>query len=227
MLKLAPKLSHRLPLPFLFQKQGVAHDEVPDDCLEALGVRGDGVRVYHRYYHAGVSYFLGVPAISPDNAQDFRAGVLRVLQSLHQINTDALFLVAAANREDQHRVLARETAHCEPMREDIFPPVVIDPCREFGDVIHWRIGLKPGDLPKIVHRVRGMPRSPADAKYEKPPARIADLFQYFNHLLNGRAVKRVDNLLRLGEVLVYVGTIHDWRNLQLLIHLISNRVVRN
>ena len=66
-----------------------------------------------------------------------------------------------------------EARSLEPRREGRLPAVVVDPCRELGDVVGRRVRLEPAQLPEVACRMRRVSRGPADPEDEEPPARVA------------------------------------------------------
>ena len=84
-------------------------EEVPDDGLEGLAVRGDVGRVDGRDDDAGVGDFGGVTAIFADDGDDVGTDVLGELEGEHEVGGNVFLEVAAADGEDEECIDRLET----------------------------------------------------------------------------------------------------------------------
>ena len=120
-----------------------------------------------------------VAAITADDADDAGTALLGKLEGTHKVGADVFFEVAAADGENEERVLLVEPAALEPLGEDAFPALVVGARGQLGNVVGRRVAFQPGDLAEIVDRVRCIGRAAADAQDEKPAAALADINTYF------------------------------------------------
>ncbi len=77
---------------------------MPDDRLESLRVRGDGLRIDGRNNHAGIRDPRGMAAVAAQYSDDFCAHGLGVVGRGDQIRADVLFGAAAAHRQNEYRI---------------------------------------------------------------------------------------------------------------------------
>src|SRR5215475_6131372 len=76
---------------------GMRDEAMPDDPLHALGKRRYPRRINLGNDDNDVALLCGVPAISPDNSEDFRSALFRQVDSPHQIDTDIPLRIAATH----------------------------------------------------------------------------------------------------------------------------------
>src|SRR5207248_11355976 len=89
------------------------------------------------------------------------------------VDADVALGVAAADREDQQRIIGAESADLEPAGKHRVPPLVIRARGQLGNVVDSRIGLDVAELAEVVDRVAAIAGAAADAEQEKAPAPLA------------------------------------------------------
>jgi hypothetical protein len=95
---------------------GMGDQKMPNDCLERFGMGRDRFRVDRRNDAAGVRGLSRVAAIASDDAGYLRAHASRIVDCLDEIGADVQ--VAAANLEDEQRILGLQLADLQPLYED-------------------------------------------------------------------------------------------------------------
>src|SRR5205085_11760448 len=96
-------------------------EAVPYHRLEGLGVGRDAARVDRRHDDHAVADLLRVAAVAAHHAEDLHAALLRFLEPGDDVGADILLQVAAADREDEHRVVRAAAAGADPGGEDRLP----------------------------------------------------------------------------------------------------------
>ena len=90
-------------------------EQMPHDGLKRLRVRRDVLRVHGGNEDARVGRLRGVAPVAAHDAEHRRAGLLRQLNRADEVGADVLFQIAAADGEDEERVLRLEPAAFEPL----------------------------------------------------------------------------------------------------------------
>ncbi len=174
--------------------------EVPDDGLKGFGVWGDRIGGDGRHDDACVGDLSGVAAIAPDDADDLRALLLCESQRLDEVGADIFFDIAAAHREDKHRVAFAQMAAGEPARVACVPAIVVDACGQFADVVGGGVALDAGDLTEIVNSVAGMAGAPADSKKEHAAVFFTGFAENVDHFINLFLVESGSDFTDFSEV---------------------------
>ena len=178
------------------------NEQVPHDRLESLRVRRHVIRVHRGDNHARRRFFRGVAAVAAHDADDGRPGGLRHLNGADQIWADVLLQIAAADRENEQAVLARDAAALEPFAEDRRPAFIVGAGGEFRDIVRRSIGLKAADFSEVIHRMASVRGTATHAEDEQPSPALADFRQLFDRLLDGFRVQAGDDFLRLFQILL-------------------------
>ena len=86
------------------------NQQVQNNRLKCLGMWRDRFRIDRRYDYARIRYLGRIAAIPSNHAHNLGANCLGILQPRHQVRTDVLFKVAAANGKDKYRIFGGEFA---------------------------------------------------------------------------------------------------------------------
>ena len=107
------------------------HEQMPDDCAQALGVGCDPRVNQRRDDDAGIRCLSGETAFTTDDAKDSGSAFACHLNSSDQVDRYLAFLITATDREDKNCVSVIEARCPEPRRKGGVPSLIIGPCRKF------------------------------------------------------------------------------------------------
>ena len=186
----------------------MAHEQVPDDRAEPLGVGRHARGGHRRDDDAGLGDLLGVAPVAADDAEHRSADLACELERAHEVHRHVLLAVAAADREDEQRVARAQARALEPLGEAGVPALVVDPRGELGDVVGRGVGLEAADLPEVVDGVAGVTRRAADAEDEEAAAAVAHAREALGERLDRGDVELLDEGDALFEELGCEG--HAW-----------------
>ena len=114
--------SHRLPVPLPDRQLRMGHERVPDDGLERLDERrrrsAGGCDEHGRRRRAPPS----VPPGTADDTVDRGADPPRELDRVHEVHRDVVLTRAAADGEDEERVVRAELGHLSQSLYDVSQP---------------------------------------------------------------------------------------------------------
>src|ERR1700684_4143055 len=101
-------------------------EQVPDDGLKLLRVRGYGCGGDGGNDEAGVGYLRGIAAVATHDTPKARADLFRQDETGDQIHADVVLRISAADGEDEDAVAPAEMAASQPVGITRFPAVVVD-----------------------------------------------------------------------------------------------------
>ena len=153
--------SDRLPFGLARFQVRVRDQQVPDDRLKRLGMRSDVVGVDCRDDDARRCHFRRVAAVLAHDTDHGRPYFASVVERAHEVRTDVLLEIPAADREDEEQVSGCQSAHSQPFDEDRRPALIVGPCRQLRDVVGRSVCLDPDDLamPMSIPRASSAPIS--------------------------------------------------------------------
>lgn len=170
-----------------------------DHALKGLGMWRHILWVHGRDNHTCIRHLRSIAPIAPDNAQNARTYLLRVLQRQNQVWTDIPFYIPTADRKDEHNILLPQTAGAQPFLKYACPSLVVRACGQLGNVVSWRVGFDSGKLAKVIDGMRGIRRAAANANNEQASPSRARLCEEVCYPFNVPPVQSVNNLTSLGK----------------------------
>src|SRR5262249_13341514 len=145
-------------------------EQVPYHRLKCLGVGRDRFRIDGRNDAYRIADLGRVAAVAPDDAENFRAAILRVVERAYQVRADILLEIAAAHGKYKDGVLGGQPRNPQPLAEDRIPAFVVGPRSELGHVVGRRVGFDARYLAEVIDRMGAVAGASADAEKKQPAA---------------------------------------------------------
>src|SRR5512132_3925858 len=140
------------------------NQQMPDQRLERLRVRGHRIRIHYRDNHARLRDFRRKTTVSANDPHDLSAHGLSVFQRSDTVYADPSFRVSASHREYKYSILPFQLAATEPVAIRGLPTIVVDSGRQFRNIVGGCVTLHSCNLAEVIH---GMRRVPCAAAYSQ------------------------------------------------------------